>query len=116
MHLLLQVLVFATVSLVTAAASCEALQRPLLQSSGPSTAEKSHILNGDVDAAIDSILKDFNSPGGVGVAVVRKNEDGFTWRVETRGYGIAKADGTKVTSDTLFAIGSNSKVRPSSSS
>ncbi|KAJ7909480.1 beta-lactamase/transpeptidase-like protein [Mycena leptocephala] len=94
MHLLLQVLVFATVSLVTAAASYEALQRPLLQSSGPSTAEKSHILNGDVDAAIDSILKDFNSPGGV----------------ETRGYGIAKADGTKVTSDTLFAIGSNSKL------
>ncbi|KAJ7144404.1 hypothetical protein C8R44DRAFT_539629, partial [Mycena epipterygia] len=65
------------------------------------------ILNPEVDAAIHSILKDFNSPGGLGIAVVRKDAHG--WTVETKGYGIAKADGTKVTEDTLFSIASNSK-------
>ncbi|KAJ7111362.1 beta-lactamase/transpeptidase-like protein, partial [Mycena epipterygia] len=50
----------------------------------------------------------FNSPGGIGVAVVRKDKQ--RWRIETKGYGTAKVDGTKVTGDTLFAIGSNSKL------
>ena len=64
----------------------------------------------DVGAAINSILQDFRSPGGVGVAVVRKGPDGSGWSVETKGYGVAKLDGTKATSDTLFCIGSNSKL------
>jgi CubicO group peptidase (beta-lactamase class C family) len=33
------------------------------------------------------------------------------WSVETKGYGVAKADGTKVDPDTIFSLGSNSKVR-----
>ncbi|KAJ7111400.1 hypothetical protein C8R44DRAFT_551723, partial [Mycena epipterygia] len=64
------------------------------------------ILNHEVDVTINSILKDLNSPGGVGVAFVRKDKDG--WKVETKGYGVAKVDGTEVTADTLFGIGSNS--------
>ncbi|KAJ7827207.1 hypothetical protein B0H13DRAFT_1480021, partial [Mycena leptocephala] len=48
------------------------------------------ILNSEVDASIESILKSFKSPGGVAVAVVRRSEQGFGWDVETKGYGIAK--------------------------
>jgi len=50
-----------------------------------------------------------NSPAGISVAVVRQDGQGG-WIVETKSYGNAKADGTKVTSDTRFAIGSESKV------
>jgi CubicO group peptidase (beta-lactamase class C family) len=32
------------------------------------------------------------------------------WLFETKGYSFAKADGTKVGPETMFAIGSNSKV------
>ncbi|KAJ7144411.1 beta-lactamase/transpeptidase-like protein [Mycena epipterygia] len=86
-----------------------------------SNQSQTKILNPQVDAAIDSILKDFNSPGGLGIKgysllkfatqgrkIVRKDIHG--WTVETKGYGIAKADGIKVTEDTLFSIGSNSKL------
>ncbi|KAJ7731931.1 hypothetical protein DFH07DRAFT_705644, partial [Mycena maculata] len=55
------------------------------------------------------ILNDYNLLEGVAVAVVQKNEQGSDWIVETKGYGIAKLDGTEVTESTLFAIGSNSK-------
>ncbi|KAL4255394.1 hypothetical protein AB1N83_013511, partial [Pleurotus pulmonarius] len=67
------------------------------------------ILNADIDAFINDLLSDWHSPGGVSVAVVRKTGND-TWNVETKGYGVAKADGTKVTEQTLFAIGSNSKL------
>lgn len=67
------------------------------------------LLNADIDAFINDLLSDWNSPGGVSVAVVRKTGND-TWNVETKGYGVAKADGTNVTEQTLFAIGSNSKV------
>ncbi|KAJ7144400.1 beta-lactamase/transpeptidase-like protein [Mycena epipterygia] len=96
----MRILAILAAFLFVAAAS--QLQQPLLEQS------HKNILNPKVDAAIDSILKDFNSPGGLGIAVVRKGIHG--WTVETKGYGIAKADGTKVTEDTLFAIGSNSKL------
>ncbi|KAF7353889.1 Beta-lactamase class penicillin binding protein [Mycena venus] len=69
------------------------------------------ILNERVEAAIYAILEDFNSPGGVGIAVVHKSKEaGSGWTVEANGYGVAKMDGTRVTSDTLFGIGSNSKL------
>ncbi|KAJ6569227.1 hypothetical protein B0H19DRAFT_938196 [Mycena capillaripes] len=110
MHLLLQGLILASVSLV--AANYKAVQKPLFEFN-TQVLRKTNILNSDVDAAIDSILKDFNSPGEDGVAVVRKDGDDSDWEVETKGYGIAKADGTKATNETLFAIGSNSKARHS---
>ncbi|RDB29884.1 Gigasin-6 [Hypsizygus marmoreus] len=67
------------------------------------------ILTQETDAFINQVLADWKSPGGVAVAVVRRNEQGV-WNVETKGYGNATANGTKVTENTLFAIGSNSKL------
>ncbi|KAG5636733.1 hypothetical protein H0H81_007062 [Sphagnurus paluster] len=67
------------------------------------------VLNSETDAFINEILSSWGSPGGVGVAVVRKNQQG-NWAVETKGYGLATANGSRVTENTLFAIGSNSKL------
>ncbi|KAF7374353.1 Beta-lactamase class penicillin binding protein [Mycena sanguinolenta] len=61
------------------------------------------ILNLEVDAAVNAILADWNTPGGVAIAVVRMNNSGG-WQVETKGYGTAKADGTKIGPDTLFDV------------
>ncbi|KAJ7038058.1 beta-lactamase/transpeptidase-like protein [Mycena alexandri] len=94
-----------TILAALAVASSAQDQQPL--SSGNSRAE---ILTPKLEAAIDAILKEFNSPAGVGVAVVQKSSTSGEWTVETAGYGVAKIDGTKVTSDTLFGIGSNSKL------
>jgi CubicO group peptidase (beta-lactamase class C family) len=67
------------------------------------------VLTPEVDAFINQILADWNTAGGAGVAVVRLDDQG-EWVVETKGYGVAKADGTPVNPDTIFPIGSNSKV------
>jgi CubicO group peptidase (beta-lactamase class C family) len=84
----------------------------LLYASSVSSAQgtQNALLNEETDAFINQVLKDFNSPGGAAVALVRRDDQG-TWVVETKGYGIATANGSKVTENTLFAIGSNSKVR-----
>ncbi|KAF8172753.1 beta-lactamase/transpeptidase-like protein [Mycena galopus ATCC 62051] len=67
------------------------------------------VLTPDIDAFVTGILADWNSPAGVAIAVVRQDGQGG-WIVETKGYGTAKADGTNVTADTLFSIGSESKL------
>lgn len=67
------------------------------------------ILSPRVDKFIAGVLVDWNSPAGLGVAVVQQNDDG-SWIVETKGYGVATGDGKKVDANTMFAIGSNSKV------
>ncbi|KAJ7222488.1 beta-lactamase/transpeptidase-like protein [Mycena pura] len=67
------------------------------------------ILNSEIDAFVTNTLAGWSSPAGIAVAVVRQNGHGG-WVVETKGYANAKADGTKVTSDTLFSIGSESKL------
>lgn len=72
-------------------------------------AHTTQILNPEVDEYINSVLADFNSPGGAAVAVVRMDATG-AWQIETKGYGFAKADGTKVGPGTIFPMGSNSKV------
>ncbi|KAK7449640.1 hypothetical protein VKT23_013115 [Stygiomarasmius scandens] len=77
------------------------------QSSGKKQVQ--NVLTPGFDHFVEQTLHDLNSPGGVGVAVVQMNEDG-TWNIETKGYGTAKGDGSKVTEDTYFAIGSNSKL------
>ncbi|KAJ6529161.1 beta-lactamase/transpeptidase-like protein [Mycena vulgaris] len=74
-----------------------------------SDSEDAPVLNAKLDAAILDILKQFKTAGGVGVVVVRKTPQG-TWKLESKGYGNATIDGGKVTADTLFAIGSNSKL------
>ncbi|KAJ7820018.1 hypothetical protein B0H14DRAFT_3736395 [Mycena olivaceomarginata] len=97
--LLLSAIVLQTAIICTAVSNFK--QQPFSHDS------RTKILNSRVDAAISSILKDFKTPGGVAVAVVQKSQDSG-WRVETKGYGLAKVDGTRVIDDTLFAIGSNS--------
>jgi CubicO group peptidase (beta-lactamase class C family) len=72
-------------------------------------ADNSTILSPTIDTFINNLLAEWKTPGGVGVAVVRMNTEG-SWLVETKGYGVAKADGTSVTPDTIFSLGSNSKV------
>jgi CubicO group peptidase (beta-lactamase class C family) len=67
------------------------------------------ILTPAVDVFINKLFTEWNSPGGAAVAVVRMDGQG-RWLVETKGYGFAKADGTKVGPETMFAIGSNSEV------
>ncbi|KAF4593587.1 hypothetical protein EYR40_008374 [Pleurotus pulmonarius] len=74
-----------------------------------STSPNGPVLTEEIDAFINGLLSDWNSPGGLSVAVVRKTGND-SWNVETKGYGLAKADGTKVTKRTLFSIGSNSKL------
>ena len=68
------------------------------------------VLNANISAFIYQLLAEYESPGGIGVAVVSQDPSG-TWNIETKGYGVATlADGSNVTENTLFAIGSNSKV------
>ncbi|KAF8884171.1 beta-lactamase/transpeptidase-like protein [Infundibulicybe gibba] len=67
------------------------------------------ILDAEMETFVNQVLTGWGSPGGVAIAVVRISSQGG-WNVETRGYGAAKADGTKVNERTLFSIGSNSKV------
>lgn len=74
-----------------------------------SAADNTSILSPSIDTFINNLLSEWNSPGGASVAVVRADGQGG-WSVETKGYGIAKVDGTKVTPDAIFSIGSNSKV------
>ncbi|KAF8884172.1 beta-lactamase/transpeptidase-like protein [Infundibulicybe gibba] len=62
-----------------------------------------------METFVNGILAGWGSPGGVAIAVVQKSSQSG-WSVETRGYGAAKADGTKVNERTLFSIGSNSKL------
>jgi CubicO group peptidase (beta-lactamase class C family) len=69
-----------------------------------------NILTDEVDTFINQLLADWTSPGGAAVAVVKLNEQGM-WNIETKGYGKATFNGTKVNENTRFSIGSNSKVR-----
>ncbi|KAF8877046.1 hypothetical protein BD779DRAFT_1448872, partial [Infundibulicybe gibba] len=43
---------------------------------------------------VNRILTEWSSPSDVVIVVVRKSTQG-DWSVETQGYGVAKADGTK---------------------
>ncbi|KAF5365311.1 hypothetical protein D9758_005454 [Tetrapyrgos nigripes] len=67
------------------------------------------ILNSDVDAFIEGLLRSWNSPGGISVAVVRQSDDG-EWDVEVKGYGFARVDGKKMSEHSLVGIASNSKL------
>ncbi|KAG6855689.1 hypothetical protein H0H87_012078 [Tephrocybe sp. NHM501043] len=68
-----------------------------------------NVLNPDTEAFIKDLLKEWNSPGGISVAVVRRDIMG-SWKVETKGYGLAGYDGRNMTDKTRFAIASNSKL------
>lgn len=68
-----------------------------------------NILDDETEKFINQILLDWKSPGGVAIALVRRDEQG-EWNVETKGYGRATASGRNVTENTLFNMASNSKV------
>ncbi|KAG6810843.1 hypothetical protein H0H92_010108 [Tricholoma furcatifolium] len=82
---------------------------PLYLFLGSSVVRGDQILNNVTDTFIQQILDSWGVSGGVAVAVVRGDGQG-NWNVETKGYGVATANGSQVTESTLFAMGSNSKL------
>ncbi|TFK69245.1 beta-lactamase/transpeptidase-like protein [Pluteus cervinus] len=77
---------------------------------------ENHILDDHISTFIEATLSEWGSPGGASVVVVQKadsatlnSSDG--WIIEARGYGHADLAGKiPITSDSLFSIGSNSKL------
>jgi CubicO group peptidase (beta-lactamase class C family) len=68
------------------------------------------LISEDTEVYAKSLLKRWNSPG-LSVAVVRKDDSEPTgWKQEFGSYGIARADGTPITPDSVFSIASNSKL------
>lgn len=67
------------------------------------------LLTPELDSFIQGILSEWGSSGGLSVAAVSLGTNG-TWTIESKGYGVATNDGTAVDDDTMFPIGSNSKV------
>lgn len=68
------------------------------------------LISPETELYIDTLLGRWNS-SGLSVAVVHQdttNSNG--WHYEFGGYGVARADGSPVTLDTVFAIASNSKL------
>ncbi|KAK7449173.1 hypothetical protein VKT23_013323 [Stygiomarasmius scandens] len=85
-------------------------QKPLeLHTKDSRVTNNNAILTTNVDAFIQEILHSWNSPAGISVAVVRQREDGG-WDTETKGYGFAKVDGTRMSEESLVCIASNSKL------
>ncbi|KAK1222394.1 hypothetical protein PQX77_014727 [Marasmius sp. AFHP31] len=83
------------------------LQKVLKQPVSPNS---NRILTPKIDEFIEGILSSWNSPGGVSVAVVKLEEPEGSWRIETKGYGVANLDGGKrMTEESLVCIASNSK-------
>ncbi|KAJ7240881.1 beta-lactamase/transpeptidase-like protein [Mycena rebaudengoi] len=97
-------------SLLSLSFSCLATASVALGFDSHQSLSISTILTPKIDAAIADILRAFQVPGGVAVAVIQKDAHGSSV-LESKGYGNASSDGhKKVTADTLFAIGSNSKL------
>ena len=78
--------------------------------STPQAAINKPLISERTDKYIKDLLSKWNS-SGLSVAVVRKDEDSPTgWYHEFGTYGIAKADASPLTPDSVFAIASNSKL------
>lgn len=68
------------------------------------------LISTETDTFVKSLLASWNS-SGLAIAVVRQNKTiPGGWIREFASYGVATADGTPVTPDTLFSIASNSKL------
>ncbi|KAG6906760.1 hypothetical protein DXG01_012263 [Tephrocybe rancida] len=74
------------------------------------TGNATSIIDAETEAFINKLLVEWNSPGGVAVAFVKKDVNGTWTNIETKGFGRATASGTNVTENTMFNIGSNSKL------
>ncbi|KAF5353762.1 hypothetical protein D9757_012942 [Collybiopsis confluens] len=85
-------------------------QKPWILPGNPTPSTQNVFISSEIDSFIEGILDEYHSPG-LSVAVVRRNESYHSgWLMEYGSYGTAKADGTPVTPDSLFAIASNSKL------
>ncbi|KAJ6623649.1 beta-lactamase/transpeptidase-like protein [Mycena sp. CBHHK59/15] len=74
------------------------------------SSSKGSLITPKIDAYIMSQIGQWNS-SGLAVAVVRQDVSvAGGWSVEFGSYGVARADGSFVTPDTLFAIASDSKL------
>ncbi|KAJ7061146.1 beta-lactamase/transpeptidase-like protein, partial [Mycena amicta] len=82
------------------------LQHPF---SLPTNDSRTRLITPRVDAYIRAQQAYWNS-SGLAVAVVRRREPDSEWDIEFGSYGTARADGTLVSPDTLFAIASDSKL------
>ncbi|KAF5360710.1 hypothetical protein D9756_004739 [Leucocoprinus leucothites] len=72
--------------------------------------DQTKLMTPDVDNYIRSVIEEWDLPG-LSVGLVRQDPTSPTgWYQEFASYGVAKADGTPVTPDTVFAIASNSKL------
>ena len=68
------------------------------------------LISGNTDEYIKTLLEKWGS-SGLSVAVVRRDESAPNgWRHEFGSYGIAHADGSPMTPDSVFCIASNSKL------
>ncbi|KAF9449778.1 beta-lactamase/transpeptidase-like protein [Macrolepiota fuliginosa MF-IS2] len=68
------------------------------------------LITPDIDEYIKTVIQQWDLTG-LSVAIARHDPDSPTgWHQEFQSYGIAKADGTSVTEDTLFSVASNSKL------
>ncbi|CAA7271158.1 unnamed protein product [Cyclocybe aegerita] len=86
-----------------------ALQVPLILDA-PAAAKKGVLISPATEEYAKGLLKKWSS-SGLAVAVVRKDDtEPSGWRHEFGSYGIAKADGSPITPDSVFAIASNSKL------
>ena len=87
------------------------LQVPLLSPNLHSTKTiNKPLISERTDRYIQNLLTRWNS-SGLSVAVVRKDENSPTgWHHEFGAYGVAKADRSSMTPDSVFAIASNSKL------
>lgn len=73
-------------------------------------AGQTELITPEIEEHINRVIQQWNLTG-LAVAIVRQDPDSPTgWHQEFGSYGVAKADGTPVTPDTLFALGSNSKL------
>jgi len=89
------------------------LQVPLTESSQrffSSSNSTGVLISGNTDRYVKTLLEKWGS-AGLSVAAVRKDDTAPNgWRHEFGSYGVAQADGSLMTPDSVFAIASNSKL------
>ncbi|KAF9545225.1 beta-lactamase/transpeptidase-like protein [Agrocybe pediades] len=99
---------------LVAVSSAFTFQIPLLEDSSRARVDINlkppPLISERTEEYIRTLLDRWNSTG-LSVGVVRKEDASITgWRHEIHSYGIAQADGSSVTPDSVFAIASNSKL------
>ncbi|KAF9524497.1 beta-lactamase/transpeptidase-like protein [Crepidotus variabilis] len=79
-------------------------------SQSPFGASENHLISSETRSYAQDLVKRWNTPGLSIAAVKRDASQPSGWNHEFASFGIARADGSPITPDTVFAIGSNSKL------